>query len=325
METETRPHISVIDPIGQAFELVRRILFSPFDLERWFVIGFCAWLALLGKGGGGGGNWGRGLQGMNQAEAKAWFAANLWWIAPLGIAIVLIGLIIGIACLYLNSRGRFMFLHCVRYNVAEVRRPWHVYRKQANSLFVFRLIFGIVSFLSILIVIAGLLIVILPLSAINVKGVLLASLLLVPVFLLLALVIGLVALFTDDFVMPIMMLRDCSCTDAWREFLTLLSENKARFLLFCLFHLVIGMAIMTIVAAFGLLTCCIGFCLLSLPYIGAVILLPIAVFRRSYSLLYLRQYGPAYDVFYQPLPEQVIPSEPPQVPPVDNHTTNEVD
>jgi hypothetical protein len=216
-----------------------------------------------------------------------------------------------------------MFLHCIRYNVAEIRRPWHLYRRLGHSLFIFRLVFGLLSTLSILIVLAAILMVILPFSAVSAKGVLLASLLLVPVLILLSLIMGIVFLFTDDFVLPIMVLRDCSCSEAWREFLSLLSQNKGRFLLFCLFHLLIGMAIVTVVAAFGLMTCCVGFCLLMLPYIGAVILLPIAVFRRSYSLLYLRQYGPAYDVFYQPPPEQVITAEPTQVPPEDSPVVNE--
>ena len=44
-------HVSVIDPIGPAFEKVKTILFRPFDLGKWFIIGFCAWLARLGEGG----------------------------------------------------------------------------------------------------------------------------------------------------------------------------------------------------------------------------------------------------------------------------------
>ena len=51
MTTETS-RVSVIDPIEPAIEKVKDILFSPFDLGRWFVIGFCAWLANLGQGGG---------------------------------------------------------------------------------------------------------------------------------------------------------------------------------------------------------------------------------------------------------------------------------
>ena len=44
--------ISVIDPISQAIEKTKQILFNPFDWKKWFAIGFCAWLANLCQGGG---------------------------------------------------------------------------------------------------------------------------------------------------------------------------------------------------------------------------------------------------------------------------------
>ena len=81
--------------------------------------------------------------------------------------------------------------------------------------------------------------------------------------------------------------------------MTLLSVNKLRLVLYLLFQIVIAMAIGTIIA----IGCCIGCCLccvsvlLFVPYIGTVILLPLLVFKRSYSLYYLRQFGPGFDVF----------------------------
>ena len=44
-------------------------------------------------------------------------------------------------------------------------------------------------------------------------------------------------------------------------------------------------------------TCCCAACLFALPYVGTVILLPVHVFIRSYSLYYLAQYGRELDVF----------------------------
>jgi len=58
-----------------------------------------------------------------------------------------------------------------------------------------------------------------------------------------------------------------------------------------------------IVVAAVLVTCCIAGCLLALPYLGTVLLLPVLVFKRGYSIHYLAQYGPDYDVF--------APGEPP--------------
>src|SRR6266487_4264504 len=50
------PKIEIFKPFGEAFELTKKILFKPFDLKKWLVIGFAAWLANLGSGGGGAGN-----------------------------------------------------------------------------------------------------------------------------------------------------------------------------------------------------------------------------------------------------------------------------
>jgi len=44
---------SVIEAIPAAFRRMARTLFQPFDVRKWFVLGFCAWLANLGEGGGG--------------------------------------------------------------------------------------------------------------------------------------------------------------------------------------------------------------------------------------------------------------------------------
>src|SRR5437879_9742620 len=46
----SEPKIEIFKPFGEAFELMKRILFQPFDVKKWFVIGFAAWLANLGSG-----------------------------------------------------------------------------------------------------------------------------------------------------------------------------------------------------------------------------------------------------------------------------------
>src|SRR5262249_8524971 len=66
---------------------------------------------------------------------------------------------------------------------------------------------------------------------------------------------------------------------------------------YLLFSLVLEIAIRFMVLAVVLVTCCIAGCLISLPYLGAVEILPISIFRRSYSLYYLAQFGQEFDVF----------------------------
>jgi hypothetical protein len=49
---ETEPKIEIFKPFGEAFELMKKILFQPFDLGKWLVIGFAAFLASLSGGSG---------------------------------------------------------------------------------------------------------------------------------------------------------------------------------------------------------------------------------------------------------------------------------
>ena len=44
--------ISVSDPVESAWMGTKKILFQPFDIGKWFALGFSAWLATLLEGGG---------------------------------------------------------------------------------------------------------------------------------------------------------------------------------------------------------------------------------------------------------------------------------
>ncbi len=305
MESAT-PSISVLEPVSPAIEKTKSILFQPFDLKKWGVFGFCAWLAMLGERGGGGGG-GRfqmprgGSAGAEAAQARAWLAANLYWLAPTVLLLVLFIVAICLVLLWLRSRGKFMFLHCVATNRAEVAVPWQTFAAQANSLFLFKLALGAVSMLCILPLI-GLLAFSIWLVAgaeIVIGGVILIALA-VLLMIFACVVFGVITKFTHDFVVPIMALRRCRTMVAWREFAEILKADKGRFVLYLLFQLLIALVIGSITSILTIMTCCFCFTL-CIPFVGtyiaAVIFLPLSTFARAYSLLYLAQYGPAYDVF----------------------------
>ena len=74
--------------------------------------------------------------------------------------------------------------------------------------------------------------------------------------------------------------------------------HAGQFALYILFQIVLGMAIGIIVLGAVLITCCLAGCLMLIAYVGTVLLLlPVLVFKRSYSLYFFAQFGPAYDVF----------------------------
>jgi hypothetical protein len=120
-----------------------------------------------------------------------------------------------------------------------------------------------------------------------------------------------------DFVVPIMRLRRSKCLAAWREFYGLLSARPGQFVLYLLFQIVLSMAIGMVVMGILVATCCCC-CLMLVPYISTVLLLPVLVFKRAYSLYFLAQFGPEYDVFPPPPPAQPSPGLPPMsaAPPV---------
>jgi len=182
--------ISVIDPLDAAITRVKLILFRPFNLEKWFLIGFCAWLALLGQGGGPSAGFRWNVHSAEQVKHE--IARYLPIIIVAGAILLTVGVAVKIVFLWLSSRGRFT--------------------------------------------------------------------------------------------------------------------------LYILFQIVISLAVGMILAVIVLATCCCAGCIMTIPFIGTVFLLPLLVFGRSYSLLYLAQYGPAYNaIAAPPAPAQPQPYTPPPV------------
>jgi len=321
----SRPReISVAEPVAPALERVKQMLFKPFDLAKWITIGFCAWLAGLGEsGGGGGGNFNTGnhfgdhngqpAEQFRQFYHKAsdYVMFNLGWIIPVAILLVLMGAAMWLLVLWLNSRGKFMFLHCVALDKAEVAEPWSKFANEANSLFRFRIVLGLIGMILTLPLVVFMLLAILRMflnGEADVAGVLTAVGLGLGL-LLVAVVFAIIHKFLVDFVVPIQYLRGGSCLAAWRELFALLAEHPGSFVLYLLFQIVLGMAISMLVLAVVLVTCCCAGCLLLLPFIGTVLLLPVLVFKRAYPLYYFAQYG--YDVFAIPPPPTPSPASQP--------------
>ena len=145
-------NVSVALPVGQAIERMKRVLFQPFDLGKWFTIGFCAWLANLGRSRFQGNyHFGPG-HGSGADQVREWVEKtrdyvtnNLVWILPLAAVLLVLGIAIWVLLIWVSSRGRFMFLHCVALDKADVAAPWREFAREANSLFWFRLAVGVAS------------------------------------------------------------------------------------------------------------------------------------------------------------------------------------
>ena len=92
---------------------------------------------------------------------------------------------------------------------------------------------------------------------------------------------------------PIMYRQRCRARLAFAQTVDLVSSHPGPILLYVLFLLLLAVAAVMISCAVTCATCCIA----AIPYVGTVILLPIPVTLGAFSLLFLRQFGPDYDVW----------------------------
>ena len=295
-------NIAFFEPLNRSWERMKHILLQPFDLAKWLVLGFSAWLAGLMDGAGGGGwKWmadendfpGRcNLNGSGEAFRNAGEA--FIWIPIIFVVVMAVAAIL-LLILWLSSRAKFIYLDNVIHNRAQIVEPWHRLRDLGNSLFLWRVAFtvacGLVALLLLLLFFA-------PAATLSFSDALAGlsyaamgfGVLILIVFGILA---AYVALFLEGFVIPIMYKFDLKATEAWRYFLPWLKAQPLPFFLYGLFVLVLGFCVVVIFGLACLLTCCI----VALPYVGTVILLPIWVTYRLFSVEFLAQFDPGFDLF----------------------------
>jgi len=299
--------ISYWSPLERGYERMRRMLFEPFDLVKWLVLGFAAWLASLGSGPGGGGNVSGDPTeiGSSVGDAASSAFSSILALSIASFVIVAVLLLVAVV-LWISSRGKFIYLDNVVHDRAEIVKPWRDFRKLGDSLFLWRLIF-----VAIVIAVIGAAVVIPALPAAIVTGGDLDDLSyfaitswgvlvgIVAVFVAIASIF--VALFLDAFIVPIMYRFNLGAVEGWRYFIPWLKARPGSFLLYGLFVLLLAIAYVIISLLVCVLTCCIG----ALPYVGTVLLLPLLVTYRCFSLEWLAQLDPGFDVF-TPLPGQEV-------------------
>jgi hypothetical protein len=307
----TEPRIEIFAPFGEAFETTKKILFQPFDLGKWFVIGLPAWLATFGGGFSynrsfNNGNWNWNWKTHTHGSPVSLHDAPPWVIPVIvGGSLFLLALIV--LFLWLNARGRFMFTDCIVRNRGAVAEPWREYHKEGNRYFVLQLV---ITFLS-MIVFGGLALLfvlgwhwnhpLLPLPLI---------ILLAVTFCLIAIVVGLIM----KFAVPVMYRQRCRATVAFGQVWRLVTGRPGVFILFGLFYIVLYIA----AAMIGCVAACFTCCIAALPYIGTVILLPLVMFLFTFPLCFIRQFGDPYDVWAVVRPVELTAADPlaPPAPPI---------
>jgi len=301
----TEPKIEIFKPFGEAFELMKKVLFQPFDMKKWFIIGFAAWLSNLG-GSGGGFNYrysrGDDFQKLNETISQIPHSVLIAGICALTAVVLLLVVLFT----WLRAHGRFMFIDCIVKNRGAIAEPWREFGTQGNSYFLFSLMAAVCMVLFAAMLSA-------PLVYLAIRGrfylslhrdrlepyVLLITALWVFIILLVVFAWALIA----SFMVPVMYRRRCRAYEAFRAATSLIARNPGEIVLYCLFLFVLAVASVMVGCVVTCATCCIA----AIPYVGTVILLPVFVLLRSFSLLFLRQFGPEYDVWTASMPPEFAP------------------
>jgi hypothetical protein len=210
-----------------------------------------------------------------------------------------LGLLLLVALLWLSSRGKFVFLDNVIQGRGAVSGPWSFFGKLGDSLFLWRLFF----YVGAMVVVLALCLPVLIVSGVSFAGGwgglgVAAILYLVVILITVGIVFLYITFFLDAFVAPIMYRTGLPATQAWRAFLPLFRAHAPSFLLFGLLYFLLSAVVAVVIGMIGLMTCCVGFLVFALPYVGTVALLPVHVGFRYYTLAFLAQFDPRYDLLH---------------------------
>ncbi len=315
-------NVGYMEPLQYSWRWAKEELFHPFDLGKWLVLGFSAWLAYLFQGGGYNK---RGVVGLDkgvgdlkdvtQAAGGAFRSVlDRFFAHPVAGTLILLGVLVAVALLlgllWISSRAKFVFLDNVVRNRAEIVEPWKRLGELGDSLFLWRLGFGVASVL-IAAVLTGAFVGGAVLFAagdrLSFVGIVLAS---VGVVLILAtaLILACVALWTENFVVPMMYRFHLGVLEAWRFFLPWLRTYPVQFILFVLWVFVLGIGVVLTIVIAGLMTCCLRLILVALPYVGTVILLPVWVTYRMLGPAFLSQFDPSFSLAQVAQEESELPA-----------------
>ncbi|MDH3522777.1 MAG: hypothetical protein OES32_04260 [Acidobacteriota bacterium] len=296
--------MSLTAPLARGWDRMVQMLFRPFDLAKWLVVGFAAWLAGLADGGNYGGSYGPGSDGdAGMSREKIVEDARAGWewllahelVAGLIAAGCLLLLVLVLVVLWVSSRGKFVFLDNVVHDRAEIAAPWTRFRRLGNSLFFFRLVAGLVC-IPVALGLAGLgaWLALRPGGWAHEEGV--AAIAGIAGTAALAAVAVVAALylffFLNAYVVPLMHRHDLGVLAAWRRFLDLAWGHWGSLVLSGLFVFVLYALAFSAIVVTGFMTCCLGFLLLALPYVGTVLLLPLIVTYRAFTVEFIAQLDP---------------------------------
>lgn len=261
-------------------------------------------------------------------------SGDLPGMAGLIIAGVFLLIALCLLLMLIGSILQFVFVDCIRTGNVKIREYFSPRAGKGIRLFLFQIGIALLFLLVLAVLIIPFMIAFGGFAG-SAAGFSLALALLIffPLLIVLGLLVGIIHLITIDFVVPIMIQKDCGVIDGWKEFLRIISTQWmqgiiyliVRFLaalgggiviilltLFALAILAIPFAIIGFILSATILMANITLLLLlAIPYLiiavplALLISVPFVTFFRTFSLSVLGRLSPGYAL----LPAEVLPAE----------------
>lgn len=291
----TTTAVALTEALSPAWSRTAGLLWRPFDARAWFVLAFAQFLASLPPDFWGGGanastrDWSRAGEDLETAWERLAVGGAMLALLAVGLTLLLV---IVVALLWVGSRAKFVFLDDVVHGRAQIVEPWRGFRREGNSLFLYRVALYLGACLLVATAVATIV------SSIGLGAFLRGEPLkltvlavLVGCFIgLLVVILAYVAFFLEAFVVPLMHRYRLGAVEAWRRFLGLFRARPLPFLAVGLAVIVAFVVFGVSALMFGIMTCCLGFLLLMTPYLSNVLLLPLTVLYRAFTVEFLAQF-----------------------------------
>jgi hypothetical protein len=236
--------ISAADAVSVAVQRTRDFFFRPFSWANYLKLGL---VAIITEGIGSNlrsGSHGGSPSGHVPTDLSP-FNVPAVWIAA-GVAMVLLIVVFSLVVLYLVTRLRFAFFHCLIHNSKQIRPGWYLYQSQASRFFWMNVAVGF-GFLLVVVLAA------LPFISgfmrlfhetqqggpFDLRLMLTLLLPLIPVILILTLAGVLTDVVLRDWMLPHYALDDATAGEAWSAVWAHVMAEKRQFIVYALLRLIL--------------------------------------------------------------------------------------
>jgi len=318
--------ISLARPFFSSLTDTIRLLFRPFKLGQWFRLGFLAFLSLTGKPIaielGELESWITASQLLFLTNLSRVF--GLSWVPPsipalpsfslpndMSSSIIIQSLLVGLLAIILltfvgilwscvQTRGVFMFIGGLAHPHERIHALWKKHRDNGKSMFCFLIQLCLILLVAAFIV--CLLTSVILESTVGIDNFLanpLSSPALLPIVLegILLFVLAMILLILiGDFVIPIVYCRGIGPSGVWGTWHDFVNsfwhQDKKSIVNYFLLRITMLIGIIAIAKLITIVT----FNLVSIPYLGSLLLLPLSVFQQVYPLRFIEQFGADWQI-----------------------------